>query len=151
MSSLKNNILFYPNKECIWIKYNNETWNFYSKNRNITYDECETACLNNSKCSGFEISQNGTNFSPFCLLWYNNTCFEPNNNNNNINTYSIIYQTQINYILLILIPFILLIIIYIFMIYTKYCKSKNKKCCRRKPKIMYIYYIDDIQHLDEVF
>lgn len=136
-------MLFIKNKDCIWTKYNNQTLYFYSKNINITYNEYETACLNNAKCSGFEISQNGTS-----LLWYNNnTCIETNN----INTYSIIYQTQINYILLILIPFILLIIIYFYMIYKNYCKNKNKKCCKKKPKIMYIYYIDDIQHLDEVF
>jgi hypothetical protein len=145
MSLIKHNILFYPNKSCNWTKYDNQTLIFYSKNINITYNECELACIDNKMCSGFEISQNETSLSPFCLLWYNNRCFEPNNN-------YIISQTQLNYsILLILIPFIVLIIIYFCMIYKNYCKSKNKQCCKRKPKIMYIYYVDNIQHLDEVF
>jgi hypothetical protein len=150
--SEKDDILFYQNKGCIWSLYDDTFFEFYSKNRNITENECKLACINNTRCTGFELSQYGTSLSPFCLLWFDGTCFEPNyeyNNNYNIDTYSIISKSFLNndiisYILILSIIFIVFLLGCVGICYTG-CTNK----CKPPPKIVKVYYINESNESNE--
>lgn len=153
MSSLENDdILFYQNKGCIWTSYDDTFFEFYSKNRNITEKECKLACINNTRCSGFELSQYGTNLSPFCLLWFDGTCYEPNyeyNNNYNIDTYSIIPNVYITNDIIAYTLILSIIIIVCLLGFIGICGLGCSKRAKPPPKIVKVYYINDSSESNE--
>ena len=137
---MTNSEIIYKNKGCDCINYNNQYYNFYSNNTNITKNVCASACFDNNRCTSYEIRYNEFNISQFCLLWFDGACYEPTIEYNYITTYSIESRMPIylNYSLCLFIFFILLIFIIICINITLFCIDCYKK--NKKNKLIMIDY-----------
>ena len=79
MSGETIDIFRYDQQACLWNTFSDSEWLFYSKNRSVTATECAQACYNNTRCTGFELSQSGYDDSPYCAFWFDGACYVPDN------------------------------------------------------------------------
>jgi len=136
----------YNNKICDWNKCDDCV--IYSQNQNISIYDCVSACFNdnsfNKMCTGCTVSPSGNTIRPFCILWYNDECYEPTTTYNyGVTTYSFVSRsasrrTMYALLMIIGVPFTCFVLFFCIM----YCVAGYYpiSICKKRNKIIPIQH-----------